>query len=161
MRIETDFIGAIELPDDFPFGIHTFRAMRNFAFGPERIRGDLFGALVDSSPSGRRRHIHQHGGQRVDRQPGPETDGETVRGLRNDFAAGDRKPLPIHQRHLSDGGADRRHPQVEKTAPQRRNPPGSAAGQGKGIRLDPENRPDRASGRHAAFAGGWTRPATG
>lgn len=47
MRIETDFIGTVELPDDFPFGIHTFHAMHNFAFGPDRIRGDLFGALVE------------------------------------------------------------------------------------------------------------------
>lgn len=47
MRIETDFIGSVELPDDFPFGIHTFRAMHNFAFSAERIRGDLFAALVE------------------------------------------------------------------------------------------------------------------
>lgn len=46
MRIETDFLGEIQLPDDYPFGIHTFRATGNFAFSHDRIRGDIFGALI-------------------------------------------------------------------------------------------------------------------
>lgn len=46
MRTETDFLGAVELPDEYPFGIHTFRAAGNFAFSAERIRPDLFAALI-------------------------------------------------------------------------------------------------------------------
>ncbi len=46
MRNEKDFLGEISLPDDFPFGIHTYRAMENFSFSNEHIRGDIFSALV-------------------------------------------------------------------------------------------------------------------
>ncbi len=41
-RIEKDFIGSAELEGDFPFGIHTWRAMNNFSFSAERIRPDIF-----------------------------------------------------------------------------------------------------------------------
>ncbi len=45
-RIEKDFLGEVTLPAEFPFGIHTFRAIENFAFSDERIRRDLFLALI-------------------------------------------------------------------------------------------------------------------
>lgn len=46
MRYEKDFLGDAALPEDFPFGIHTFRAMENFSFSKDKIREDLFLALV-------------------------------------------------------------------------------------------------------------------
>ena len=46
MRKEEDFLGKVELPDSFPFGIHTYRAVNNFAFSDDRIRPDLFLALI-------------------------------------------------------------------------------------------------------------------
>jgi aspartate ammonia-lyase len=46
MRYEKDFLGEEALPEDFPYGIHTFRAMENFSFSRDRIREDLFLALV-------------------------------------------------------------------------------------------------------------------
>ena len=46
MRYEKDFLGEAAMPEDFPFGIHTFRAMENFSFSRDRIREDLFRALV-------------------------------------------------------------------------------------------------------------------
>lgn len=46
MRIERDFIGELELADGFPFGINTFRAMKNFGFSDERIDAELFRALI-------------------------------------------------------------------------------------------------------------------
>lgn len=46
MRIETDFLGEVVLPDDYPFGIHTWRGTENFAFSSERMRADIFAALV-------------------------------------------------------------------------------------------------------------------
>jgi len=46
MRSEQDFLGRINLPDDYPFGIHTRRAEENFAFTAERLRPDLFAALI-------------------------------------------------------------------------------------------------------------------
>jgi aspartate ammonia-lyase len=46
MRLEKDFLGEAELPDDFPFGIHTWRAAHNFAFSADRVRPDLFAALL-------------------------------------------------------------------------------------------------------------------
>ena len=46
MRVEKDFLGEAELPDDFPFGIHTWRASRNFAFSADRIRLDLFAGVL-------------------------------------------------------------------------------------------------------------------
>lgn len=46
LRIEKDFLGEVALPVDFPFGIHTFRAIENFAFSDERIRQDIFLAMI-------------------------------------------------------------------------------------------------------------------
>jgi len=46
MRMEEDFLGKVELPEGFPFGIHTYRAIHNFAFSKDRIRPDLFLALI-------------------------------------------------------------------------------------------------------------------
>ncbi|MBN1196694.1 MAG: aspartate ammonia-lyase [Candidatus Aminicenantes bacterium] len=46
MRRETDFLGSVELPDDYAFGIHTRRAEANFAFSARRLRPDLFAALI-------------------------------------------------------------------------------------------------------------------
>ncbi len=46
MRYESDFLGQVELPGDFPFGIHTWRAMKNFSFSTDKIREELFLALV-------------------------------------------------------------------------------------------------------------------
>jgi aspartate ammonia-lyase len=45
-RIESDFLGQVVLPGDFPFGIHTYRGIENFSFSKERIRLDIFIALV-------------------------------------------------------------------------------------------------------------------
>jgi aspartate ammonia-lyase len=47
MRTEHDFLGSIDLSDDFPFGIHTARASHNFAFSKSRMRPDLFFAIVE------------------------------------------------------------------------------------------------------------------
>lgn len=47
MRTEHDFLGTMELPDDYPFGIHTARASHNFAFSDRRMRADLFRALIE------------------------------------------------------------------------------------------------------------------
>jgi len=46
MRVERDFLGELELPKDYPFGIHTRRAEKNFAFSRERLRADIFEALI-------------------------------------------------------------------------------------------------------------------
>jgi aspartate ammonia-lyase len=46
MRCEKDFLGEVLLPEDFPFGIHTHRAAVNFSFSQDRIREDLFLALI-------------------------------------------------------------------------------------------------------------------
>ncbi len=46
MRIEKDFLGDVELADDFPFGIHTHRACENFGFSDDRLRKDIFQALI-------------------------------------------------------------------------------------------------------------------
>lgn len=46
MRTEKDFLGLVTLPDDYPFGIHTYRATANFAFNRQCIRQDLFEALI-------------------------------------------------------------------------------------------------------------------
>ncbi|MCP4147489.1 MAG: aspartate ammonia-lyase [bacterium] len=46
MRTEKDFLGEVVLPEDFPFGIHTYRAEHNFSFSGERIRPDIFKALI-------------------------------------------------------------------------------------------------------------------
>ncbi len=51
MREESDFLGTVTLADDFPFGIHTYRAMENFSFSSERVRLDLFAALVEVKKS--------------------------------------------------------------------------------------------------------------
>ena len=51
MRKESDFLGTVALADDFPFGIHTYRAMENFSFSSERVRLDLFVALVEVKKS--------------------------------------------------------------------------------------------------------------
>jgi len=45
-RLEKDFLGEMLLPADYPFGIHTFRAVQNFAFSGDRIRKDIFYALI-------------------------------------------------------------------------------------------------------------------
>lgn len=45
-RTERDFIGEVNLPPDYPFGINTFRAASNFSFSNQQIRPDLFGALI-------------------------------------------------------------------------------------------------------------------
>ncbi|HNX60198.1 MAG TPA: lyase family protein, partial [Spirochaetota bacterium] len=47
MRTEHDFLGTLELPDDYPFGIHTRRAEKNFRFSDDRMRRDLFLSLVE------------------------------------------------------------------------------------------------------------------
>ncbi len=47
MRIEKDFISEVELPDDYLFGINTFRAEKNFAFSEERILVDIFKAIIE------------------------------------------------------------------------------------------------------------------
>lgn len=47
MRKEHDFLGTLELPDDYPFGIHTRRAEKNFRFSDDRMRRDLFLSLVE------------------------------------------------------------------------------------------------------------------
>ena len=47
MRTETDFLGEMQLEDDWLFGIHTRRAAHNFAFSGERLRPDIFAALIE------------------------------------------------------------------------------------------------------------------
>ena len=47
MRTEHDFLGTMELPDDYPFGIHTARASHNFAFSDRHMRADLFRAIIE------------------------------------------------------------------------------------------------------------------
>ncbi len=44
--MERDFLGEVELPDEYPFGIHTRRAERNFAFTSGCMRADWFAAVV-------------------------------------------------------------------------------------------------------------------
>ena len=39
-------LGELELPKSYPFGIHTHRAEKNFAFSRERLRADIFEALI-------------------------------------------------------------------------------------------------------------------
>jgi aspartate ammonia-lyase len=46
-RKEHDSLGELEIPADYPFGIHTFRASRNFPLSNERIRSDLFRAVIE------------------------------------------------------------------------------------------------------------------
>ncbi|MBN2363904.1 aspartate ammonia-lyase [candidate division WOR-3 bacterium] len=46
MRKEKDFLGEIELPDDYPFGIHTRRAEINFRFSDAKMREDLFRSVI-------------------------------------------------------------------------------------------------------------------
>ncbi|MBN1619473.1 aspartate ammonia-lyase [candidate division WOR-3 bacterium] len=46
MRIEKDFLGEMELPDDYPFGIHTKRAQDNFMFSRAVMREDLFRNII-------------------------------------------------------------------------------------------------------------------
>lgn len=46
MREERDFLGAVRLEDNYPFGIHTRRAEENFRFSGEHMRRDLFAALI-------------------------------------------------------------------------------------------------------------------
>ncbi len=46
MREERDFLGSLHLADDYPFGIHTRRAEENFRFSSERMRGDIFAAMI-------------------------------------------------------------------------------------------------------------------
>lgn len=46
MRVEKDFIGEVKLDDSFPFGIHTYRAINNFAFSDKKIRKDIFLSLI-------------------------------------------------------------------------------------------------------------------
>ncbi|MBN2040845.1 MAG: aspartate ammonia-lyase [Spirochaetes bacterium] len=45
-RKETDLIGTVDLEADFPFGIHTYRAMNNFNFSAEHIRPELFENVI-------------------------------------------------------------------------------------------------------------------
>ncbi len=46
MREECDFLGSARLEDEYSFGIHTRRAEDNFRFTNERMRGDVFSALI-------------------------------------------------------------------------------------------------------------------
>ncbi len=46
MRKERDFLGSVQLEDDYPFGIHTWRAERNFRFSAELMRTDVFRAMI-------------------------------------------------------------------------------------------------------------------
>lgn len=46
MREERDFLGSAQLEDGYPFGIHTWRAEHNFRFSAEKMRGDLFRAMI-------------------------------------------------------------------------------------------------------------------
>lgn len=46
MRIEQDCIGQVNLPDDYPFGINTYRSQNNFAFSDHRVRSDLFESFI-------------------------------------------------------------------------------------------------------------------
>ena len=46
MRIETDSLGKIEIPNDVPYGIHTQRALENFRVGRRRVSLDLIYAIV-------------------------------------------------------------------------------------------------------------------
>jgi len=47
MRIEKDFLGTVELDDDFPFGINTWRALENFAFSKDCMDVSIFRALIE------------------------------------------------------------------------------------------------------------------
>ncbi|HNW82203.1 MAG TPA: aspartate ammonia-lyase [bacterium] len=47
MRKEKDFLGIIELDDNFPFGINTKRAMQNFNFNDEVMHPSIFKALIE------------------------------------------------------------------------------------------------------------------
>ncbi len=47
MRTEHDFLGTMELADDYPFGIHTRRAEENFRFSADRMRIDLFLPIIE------------------------------------------------------------------------------------------------------------------
>ncbi len=47
MRIEKDFLGTVELEDSFPFGINTWRALKNFSFSEERMDVSIFKALIE------------------------------------------------------------------------------------------------------------------
>lgn len=46
MREETDIIGSLSIPDDYPFGIHTYRSEVNFSFSNACIRQDIFAGMV-------------------------------------------------------------------------------------------------------------------
>jgi aspartate ammonia-lyase len=46
MRLERDFLGTAQLDDENPFGIHTHRAEHNFRFSADRMRADIFAALI-------------------------------------------------------------------------------------------------------------------
>lgn len=47
MRKEKDFIGEIDIADDFAFGINTVRAAENFNFSNDNIRKDIFYAMIE------------------------------------------------------------------------------------------------------------------
>jgi len=47
MRIEKDFLGTVELDDNFAFGINTFRALENFAFSKDHMDVSIFKALIE------------------------------------------------------------------------------------------------------------------
>ena len=44
-RLEKDFLGERELPEDAYYGIHTLRAMENFAVSGEKVHPELICAL--------------------------------------------------------------------------------------------------------------------
>ncbi|MDR3115923.1 MAG: aspartate ammonia-lyase [Treponema sp.] len=46
MRIEKDFLGALALPDDALYGIHTLRARDNFALGYKKTHPELIRAMI-------------------------------------------------------------------------------------------------------------------
>ncbi len=46
MRTEKDFLGEMELPEDYPFGINTRRAEENFRFSRAVMRDDLFRNII-------------------------------------------------------------------------------------------------------------------
>jgi len=47
MRIEKDFLGTVELDDNFPFGINTWRALENFSFSKDCMDVSIFRALIE------------------------------------------------------------------------------------------------------------------
>jgi aspartate ammonia-lyase len=45
MRVEKDFIGEVEIPDDVYYGIHTYRALKNFPNTGEKLNNSFIWAF--------------------------------------------------------------------------------------------------------------------